>query len=357
MRLVHRMVMLTFTRAMLYAVLGALILFTLVDLFEHMDNFLDNKATFDMVARYYVYKFPWIVDLVLPVSMLMSTLFTVGTMARYNELTALFASGRSLLQITRPLLLIALLASAFSLAWSEWVLPPANSARNRVWNVEVHRRPDRTRPTTDVALTGRDGRLYFARRFDPAAGRVVDFTAQTLAGSRVAERIDAAGGEWDGRQWVLTGGTRRTFDGDVEHVSPFTRLEAPFLALTPAELNQERVKPEDMNIRQLGERVRLLRSNGRDPLEYAVDLQFKLAFPAVHLIVVFLGILLASGPRKTNIASGFSWTVLVSFGYYLSMHFGRALGHSGTLPPALAGWAGNALYALVGLGLFWRARR
>ena len=75
------------------------------------------------------------------------------------------------------------------------------------------------------------------------------------------------------------------------------------------------------------------------------------------MIVVFLGILLASGPRKTNVASGFGWTVLISFGYYLSMNFGRALGHSGAFPPVLAGWGGNAVYAAIALGLFARARR
>ena len=36
---------------------------------------------------------PVIVDIVLPIAMLMATLFSVGQMARYLELTALFAAG------------------------------------------------------------------------------------------------------------------------------------------------------------------------------------------------------------------------------------------------------------------------
>ena len=91
--------------------------------------------------------------------------------------------------------------------------------------------------------------------------------------------------------------------------------------------------------------------------EYRVDLQFKLSYPVVNLIVVFMGILLASGPRKTTVASGFGWTILISFGYYLAMNFGRALGHSAVLPPWPAAWAGNLLYGVVAMGLFLRARR
>lgn len=357
MNLIHRTVLTSFLRVLGTTLVGALVLFTLVDLFEHIGNFLDNHATLAQVGRYYLYKIPWIVDICLPVAMLMSALFTVGTLARYNELTALFAAGRSLLQITRPLIMTAALASAFSLAWSEWVLPRANSARNRLYHVEIHKRPDRARPTTEIALTGEDGRLYYARTFDPARGVLTELSVQTLDGAVVTERIDAARAEWDGRQWILHDGARRTFAGEDERVEPYARLAAPFLTATPAEFNRERVRPEDMNIRQLAERVALLRRSGTDPAEYAVDLQFKLAFPCVHMIVVLLGILLASGPRKTSVASGFGWTILISFGYYLTMNFGRALGHSGALPPVAAGWGGNAIYVLAAAGLWARARR
>jgi lipopolysaccharide export system permease protein len=88
-----------------------------------------------------------------------------------------------------------------------------------------------------------------------------------------------------------------------------------------------------------------------------VDIQFLLAFPLVNVMVVFIGVILASGPRKTTVASGFGWTLLLSFGYYLFINFGRALGREGAIPPLVAGWAGNGVYALVGLVLFLRARR
>jgi len=357
MNLIHRAVLAAFLRTLFMTLAAACVLFLLVDLLEHVDNFLDNHATLGQIGRYYLYKLPWVIDLCLPIAMLMAALFTVGSLARYNELTALFAAGRSLAQIVLPLLFLAAAASLFSLAWSEWVLPRANSARDHVYNVEIHRRPDRARPTVDVAITGEDQRLYFARTYRPEQGEIVELSVQTLRDASVVERLDAARAEWDGRQWVLFDGTRRTFDGDRESATPFRRLEAPFLSVTPEELNRERVRPEDMNVRQLARRVALLRRTGADATSYAVDLQFRLAFPWIHLIVVALGVLLASGPRKTNVASGFGWTVLISFGYYLSMNFGRALGHSGALPPVLAGWGGNFVYAGFAAALWVRARR
>lgn len=357
MPIIHRHLLVSFLRNLAYTIVGALILFTLIDLLDHMGSFVDNKATASMIGRYYTYKAIWIVDTVLPIAMLMATLFTVGTMARYLELTALFAAGWSLMRVCRPLVLLGLLVTVFSLAWREYVLPDANVKRNKVWEVEIHGHPDRIQPTQHIALTDGDGRLYYARKFDPNSGVLTGLKILNYRGAVVTERIDARRAEWDGEFWTLIDGTRRVFEGDDEITTSFERITARDLTVDPKGFYRERIRQEDMNIRQLREYIDLVRRSGGDPTSALVDVQFNLAFPLVNLIVVLMGILLASGPRKTTIASGFGWTLLVSFGYYIFMNFGRSLGHNGTVPPVAAAWAGNALYTLIFLVLFVRARR
>jgi lipopolysaccharide export system permease protein len=357
MPIIHRHLLRTFLRYLAYALAGALVLFTLIDLLDHMGSLVDNAATAGETARYYLYKAAWTVDIVLPISMLMATLFAVGQMARYLELTALFTAGWSLLKVTRPLVVTAVLVSGLSLAWREYVLPRANIARERVWEVEIHGRPETIRPTQNVALTGPDGRLYYARRYDPATSQLTGLKIVTRDGPRVLERIDAARAEWDGEHWTLVDGTRRVFEGDSERIDAFAKLTAADLTIRPRSFEKDRVAQEDMNIRQLREHVDLVRQTGGDPRSAEVDLQFNLAFPLVNLIVVLLGVVLASGPRKTTVASGFGLTIAVSFGYYLFMNFGRALGHAGAVPPLVAAWTGNLFYGLLFLILFARARR
>jgi lipopolysaccharide export system permease protein len=357
MRLVHRGVLSDFLRILSYALVGALILFILVDLMDHMGSFLDNQATLSMVLRYYLYKAVWILDTVLPIAMLLATLFTIGAMARYNELTALFAAGHSLLQVARPLVVFAVVTAILSLAWREYVLPRANTARTRIWEVQIHKRPERIRPTNDIVLTGQDGRLYYARAFNARTGSISGFRVVTTANAQVTERMDAQKADWQGDRWLLRDGTWRVFQDGQETVTAFKQLPAPHLAVTPEDFDRERIDPEDMNISQLRHHIVLVRRSGGDPTASRVDIQFMLAFPVVHVIVVFLGVLLASGPRKTTVAAGFGLTVLISFGYYLCMNFGRALGHNGVLPPVAAGWGGNVLYAVIGWLLYQRARR
>jgi lipopolysaccharide export system permease protein len=167
MSIIHRHLLQTFLRYLAYTLAGSLLLFIVLDLLGNSTSLIDNEATASMVVRFYLYKSAFIVDTVMPIAMLMATLFTVGTLARYLELSALFSAGWSLMKVVRPLVILAILVSIGSLAWREYVLPEANLRRYRVWEVEIHKNPDRIKPTTDISLTGPDGRLYHADKFDP----------------------------------------------------------------------------------------------------------------------------------------------------------------------------------------------
>lgn len=357
MRIHERLVLGSFLRYLGQTLVGALVLFTLVDLFDHLGNLLDNHATLSQTVRYYVYKMPWIIDQVLPIAVLMATLFTIGVMARYLELTALYASGLSLLRVGRPILVAGLVITVLALGWREYVLPEANVRMWRVWEVEIHGKTETMRPTRQIAATGGDGRLYYAHRFDPNNSEVKGLRVLARHSAEVTERLDAERAEWDGECWVLHVATKRVFTGDSETVEHFEVLRAADLSITPQGLYHTRVRQENMNIRQLLRHRDLVQQMGGDPQGINVDIQWQLAFPMVNLIVAALGLVLASGPRKTTIASGFGLTLLVGFGYYLLMMFGRSLGHSGVLPPVAAGWAGNGVYALMTWALFLRARR
>lgn len=357
MTIIHRYLLSSFLRNLLYTLLGALLLFTIMDLLDHMGSFVDNSATASMVLRYYLYKGAWIVDTVMPIAVLMSVLFTIGSMARYLELTALMAAGVSLMQVARPLLLGSILLTGFSLSWHEYVLPRANILERKVWEVEIHKQADTINPTRDIALRGPDGRMYYAHKFDPNTGVLQGMRIVTRQGSRVTEIIAADRATWTGATWSLSGVTRRRFSGDRETIDHLDKMIASDLTIDPKGFYRDRIPQEDMTIRQLQDHIRLIRQTGGNPRKSIVDVQFNLAFPFVNIIVTLMGIILASSPRKTTVASGFGLTLLVSFGYYMFMNFGKSLGHTGAVPPLLAAWSGNVFFLGLFLVLFRRARR
>jgi lipopolysaccharide export system permease protein len=62
----------------------------------------------------------------LPLAILLSSLMTFGNLAEHNELTALKASGFSLLRIMRPLIIIVFLIASATFFFANYVIPAAN---------------------------------------------------------------------------------------------------------------------------------------------------------------------------------------------------------------------------------------
>jgi lipopolysaccharide export system permease protein len=93
------------------------------------------------------------------------------------------------------------------------------------------------------------------------------------------------------------------------------------------------------------------------PVIYQLELQRRLALPIATILFALIGVPL--GLRKARGAR--SWGALlciaVVFSYYAMLSFFQFLGNGGVLPPVMALWLPNAMFAVVALLLLRRASR
>ena len=111
------------------SVLGFVSIFVIVDLIENLDRFMDNKVPSPIVIQYYLYTLPWFVSIGLPMSMLLSTVFSLGSMVKRNEWTAMKASGISLYRVSFPLLLSGIIMSGGSFVLDNKLVAIGNEKR------------------------------------------------------------------------------------------------------------------------------------------------------------------------------------------------------------------------------------
>ena len=109
--------------------------------------------------------------------------------------------------------------------------------------------------------------------------------------------------------------------------------------------------------RQVANRAYIARlaASGSDPGDLAVQLQLKIAFPFITLIMTMIGAPLAAGARRTGFALSFAAALAISFLYYGLLQVGQVLGRQGMLPPTLGAWIGNIVFAGIGIWLMLRA--
>ena len=92
----------------------------------YIDDLMGKGLSVWVILELLLYVSAGIIPMALPLAILLSSLMTFGNLAEHNELTALKASGFSLLRIMRPLIIIVLLIAAATFFFGNYVIPAAN---------------------------------------------------------------------------------------------------------------------------------------------------------------------------------------------------------------------------------------
>lgn len=361
MRILDRYVLGEFARMVGIGVLAFITIFITLNMVEKVDSFIDNQVPAETILKYYAFQVPYILTLTLPVAVLISALFTTGQMARRNELVAMRASGVRFARTVIPLLAGGLAASIFSFAVSEFIQPAASSVVNGIATNEIRKSSGRAEPRirTDLTYRGKDGLLYSAREYDTKLNVIKDLVVEQSDAGRLVFRVNAARATWQDSVWVLTDAWVRWFsgNGDVERETYIASGPLPALRDYPKDILREQRKPEDMSYRELLRLVRSIDQSGGDPSKYRVGLAMKIAFPFANLIVVLVGAPLTARLSKGGLAVGVGIGLGLAFIYYGMMKGSQALGDHGLVPPLVAAWSSNAVFAVCGILLVLRAEK
>jgi lipopolysaccharide export system permease protein len=87
---------------------------------------------------------------------------------------------------------------------------------------------------------------------------------------------------------------------------------------------------------------------------YLVERYERMAYPFAVIILTIIGVIVSS--RKTREGAGLQIAVgfALAFIYVMLIMVSRSIGKNGELPPLVAAWMPNILFALIGLLLYKR---
>lgn len=355
LRLFDRYVIGYFIRYLLFSLLAASVIFIVVDLIEHLDKFIDKKVSLSIVLLYYGYFLPYIVYLVLPVSALLASLFTVGGLSRSHELSAMKASGIGLHRILLHLAALGVLLSAGNFLFGETIVPYTNKQNKDIYRYQVKGvSPDQAARSGNIYLRNRPGELVQIKHYDPASETAYDLDWVRLKNQDIKERLSARKAVWEDSAWVVENGRQWFFYSDSVAYRSIPNQPFYDLGFKPADLVKVQTEPDEMDYWQLGSYIARLRQMGGDPLKWSVDLAFKVSMPWTCAIVILLGVPIAAHYRRSGIALTFGIGLFISFVYFALQQIGRVMGFNGVLGPWEAAWVGNVVFLGVGLVLYWR---
>jgi lipopolysaccharide export system permease protein len=335
------------------------VLYIVVDLLQTLDRFLRMKPPLIYIVQHFLYNMPGEVYKGLPLIVLIATVFLFLTLARQRELEALMAAGISLYRVSLPVLAVALGISVLSVVFQEAALPDLNAKAEQVDRVRIRKQlPRHLQRQSQIWYRSSDTRFLRMALLDPGEKSMEGLLALDIDRDyRLVDRLDARKARWTPEGWQLSQGVVRRIDRQGRVTSDAFESRLARLPEDIDDLTQIQKPPDTMSFLELRAFVTKLRESGHSVGKYLVQLYSKLSFPLVHFIMALVAIPFAlASPRSGGRAMGIGVAILIAVAYWMVHSTALAFAQADLLPPALAAWTANIVFAGLGTALFLNAR-
>lgn len=353
LNILDRYVTKQFLLSVLFGILTFSLIFIVVDLFENLDDFLDQRVPKNIIIAYYFYFLPEIIRLILPISILLACLFTVGKLNNFNELVAIRAAGISLYRFMIPFLIIGLIISIFAVYFSGWMVP--NSNRNKLFIEQNFLKKNLTRIGANIFFQDSENRFINIGFFDPQS-QIISRAGVVIVSeenpTRVEKRIDCEKLIWKGNNntWLAKNVIIHNFVSDkLSSVQRLDSLEISDLNFKPEDILIKQKRVEEMNLSELRSVIESQRRSGNDTTKLEIDYHSIIAFAFANFIVILFGLPFSSDRRSGTVAFQFGVNLLFTFLYLAFMKISQSFGKNGLMNPILTAWVANIIFVIVAI--------
>jgi len=344
----------SFLSHLVLIVASLMVLVLIFTFFELLTDIVRNRIPLVTVGEYLLNVIPTVLyQVVMPLSVLLAVVITLGLMQKSNEVTAMKASGVSIYRAVLPVLVICALLATGLFLLEESYLPYANKRVETLRNTikekpaQTYLRPDRK------WIFGQHSTIYYYEFYDTETDQfgsisAFEFEPHTF---EITKRIYATQAHWERglQEWIFEKGWQRSFRGAaIENFEPFKLHEFAELNEPPTYFKKEVHQAQEMNYQELSSYIHDLQQSGFDVVRLRVQLQKKLAFPLITLVMAVLAVPFALSAGRRGALTGVAVALLIGIVYWTTAGLFEAWGNVNQLPPALAAWSPDVIFCLAG---------
>lgn len=358
MKMIQRYYLKEFFKLFMIITFGLSLVFSIIELMNRISDFMPYNPKTKDLTLYTAFNFPQYVLYIMPMSALISGLFVFGQAGRRKETVAIKASGGSIKALLMPFVYSGILLSIAGFLIGEFVVPDFSRKAHKLKDALIKK---------EEVFTLKDGTMWLRSKgyivkidlYSPEKGISEGISIMKIENDMLTDRIEAAHAEWrpvleasgasKRGEWYLKDVRRyEIHNGVVRHYKEMRSdiIESP-------DLFREGVrKPEEMNIRELIRYSNRLGESGFRNIKILVDIQSKISYPLINLIMLVLGISLAvrggMGGGLITSAAGISISLIYWFGLSLFL----SMGYTGIVSSVIAAWLMPVIFGIVAFYLF-----
>jgi lipopolysaccharide export system permease protein len=323
------------------------------DISEKIQNFVEKEAPLRaIVFDYYLNFIPYIVNMFSSLFVFITVILFTSQMASHSEIIAILSGGMSFRRLMYPYFISAAFICALSLVLNLFVIPPANAKRlafEEQYVVSPFYNSNR-----NMHFQVDTGTFVYMESFTTWNNTAQQFSIEEFADNKLLSKISAGSAKWDDEKktWKLSKYVKRTLQEQGERVERGEDIEMS-IKLDAADLKRRQNFTESMDYTELNSYIALLEQRGDKSIKYAlIQKNTRIAVPFSAFILTLIGVSLSSRKVRGGIGLKIGIGLALSFSYILFLRFSEMFVHSGFLPPTIALWVPNILYAIIAVLIY-----
>ena len=361
MKTLRRLVYTEVLAAVLFVTLGFLALFFFFDFVDELPNVGKNGDTGYQITHalaYVALLLPIHLYELLPITVLIGTIFVMARLAQSSEYTILRTSGLGPWRALRMLMSLGALFVLLTFATGDYLAPIADRTAQLL--------KSRYQGTLTIGQTGawiKERQVYNAYTVNVSAlaadgnmrgVRIFEFDSR---GSLVSQTQAPRASFNDDESWTLEDAERSEFTARGTDGMKVERRRIPSFrwptAISPEMVSVALLKPDRMGTIDLFQYIRHLDANGQTSQRYEIEFWRKVFYPLSCLVMVALALPFAylhfrSGSITTYVFGG----VLVGISFFLLNNVFGYIGNLQNWWPWLTAAAPGLIYSVMSLAAF-----
>ena len=330
----------------LLLIIGIVIIF---DISEKIDDFVSHEAPLkEIVFDYYLNFIPYFMNMFSPLFVFITVIFFTSKMASNSEIIAILSCGISFHRMMVPYMFSAALIALFSLTLNLFIIPNSNKELGKFESKYLK---------TSYQNNGRDihyqispGEFVYVESFSRWNNTAYKFTLERIKNNRLVSKLSAESAVWDStfNGWSLRKYTIRDYTGAMtDRIRTGAKLDT-VINLSATDFYMTKKTVTTLSYKELNQLIATQKMRGDDNVKLAqIEKHTRFALPFSAFILTIMGVSLSSKKRRGGIGWNIGIGIALSFSYILFLKFSEMFVYTGLLPPGIALWVPNILYAVI----------
>lgn len=356
---IDRYIIKKFLTTFCFALLLIILIVIIFDISEKIDKFVANEAPLKaIVFDYYLNFIPYFANMFSPLFVFITVIFFTSKMAQNSEIVAILSCGISYRRLMVPYLFSATLIAALSLVLNLYVIPNSNKIRLDFENQYIKTRFKSVGRNVHYQLAPNE--FVYVESFASWNNTAYRFTLENVEDNKLVKKISAESATYNKNKdkWQLKKYVIRTYNDDLtDNIRTGKQLDTT-LNLTVNDFYRLNKTIETYNYDELEKCIETQKLRGDADVKYSlIEKHNRFSMPFSAFILTIMGVSLSSRKKRGGIGWNIGIGIGLAFTYILFQRFSQMFVFTDTLPPGIAIWLPNILYAIVAAVLYTKAQK